>query len=274
MTHQNMTVVATEGNTPVAYKGVPVMTTERLADAFGADANSVQTNFTRNKDRFSEGVHFFKVTGADLKALKNQPSFSTMVADRAAHLILWTERGAMNHAKILETPEAWAVYGQLVDTYFAVKEGKAIAAGPAPMRAIVSDFRAYQIAAKLFGMDKNQAAISANMAVTRRHGVNLAEDLGATAMIAPQQAAHMTPTQIGAEIGMKSGQQVNQLLMALGFQVITTNSDSRYEPTEKGKPHAVWIDAARSHGNGTSRQLRWASTIIDAIKPPEAEARP
>ena len=28
----------------------------------------------------------------------------------------------MHHAKILNTPEAWGVYGQLVDTYFAVKE--------------------------------------------------------------------------------------------------------------------------------------------------------
>lgn len=272
MTSQTMPAVAAEGNTPVAYKGVPVMTTERLAEAFGTEAVNIQVNQSRNAARFIDGVHFFKATGGDLDSLRLTLGKS-QISPKARSLILWTERGAMNHAKILETPEAWSVYGQLVDTYFAVKEGKAIAAAPAPMRAIVSDFRAYQIAAKLFGMDKNQAAISANMAVTRRHGVNLAEDLGATAMIAPQQAAHMTPTQIGAEIGMKSGQQVNQLLMALGYQTMTTNSDSRYEPTEKGKPHAVWIDAARSHGNGTSRQLRWASTIIDAIKPTEVEAR-
>ncbi|CAO3350897.1 hypothetical protein [Azospirillum palustre] len=37
--------------------------------------------------------------------------------------MLWTERGTLNHAKILGTDEAWIVHERLVDTYFAAKEG-------------------------------------------------------------------------------------------------------------------------------------------------------
>ncbi len=110
---------------PIAYKGVRVMTTERLAKAFGAEPKHIQDNHANNRDRFTEGVHFFKVTGADLKALREHPDFiGVQISAMTRHLYLWTERGALNHAKILNTPEAWQVYGRLVDTYFAVKEGK------------------------------------------------------------------------------------------------------------------------------------------------------
>ena len=37
-------------------------------------------------------------------------------------LYLWTEKGALLHAKSLNTDKAWEAYEFLVDTYFAVKE--------------------------------------------------------------------------------------------------------------------------------------------------------
>lgn len=42
----------------------------------------------------------------------------------APKLILWTDKGAARHAKILDTDEAWEVYEELEDTYFKVKENK------------------------------------------------------------------------------------------------------------------------------------------------------
>jgi hypothetical protein len=36
-------------------------------------------------------------------------------------LYLWTERGALLHAKSLNTDKAWEVYGELVETYFRAK---------------------------------------------------------------------------------------------------------------------------------------------------------
>lgn len=38
------------------------------------------------------------------------------------HLYLWTERGALLHAKSVNTDKAWDVYEQLLDVYFRTKE--------------------------------------------------------------------------------------------------------------------------------------------------------
>lgn len=38
------------------------------------------------------------------------------------HLYLWTERGALLHAKSINTDKAWDVYEQLLDTYFRAQE--------------------------------------------------------------------------------------------------------------------------------------------------------
>lgn len=38
------------------------------------------------------------------------------------HLYLWTERGALLHAKSINTDKAWDVYEQLLDTYFRTQE--------------------------------------------------------------------------------------------------------------------------------------------------------
>lgn len=38
------------------------------------------------------------------------------------HLYLWTERGALLHAKSINTDKAWDVYEQLLDVYFRTKE--------------------------------------------------------------------------------------------------------------------------------------------------------
>jgi hypothetical protein len=59
--------------------------------------------------------------GSELKAFKNKVTNSDLVANRAKHLILWTERGAARHAKMLETDQAWEVFEKLEDCYFSQK---------------------------------------------------------------------------------------------------------------------------------------------------------
>lgn len=41
-------------------------------------------------------------------------------------LYLWTEKGALLHAKSLNADKAWEVYDYLVDFYFRAKEGKTV----------------------------------------------------------------------------------------------------------------------------------------------------
>lgn len=117
----------------IEYRGMRVVTSEQMAAGYGATVKMINNNFSRNESRFVEGKHFFKVEGADLHALKSLPSLRGLVSKYASQLILWTERGAANHAKMLETDQAWGYHDDLVEFYFTRRT--AIAA-PANQQAI------------------------------------------------------------------------------------------------------------------------------------------
>lgn len=116
------THISAETLSPVTYKNTPVITTELLAKLYGTDTNNIKVNYTRNADRFICGKHYFKLEGAALREFKDKVTQSNLVASRAKHLILWTERGAARHAKMLETDQAWEVFEKLEDCYFSQKE--------------------------------------------------------------------------------------------------------------------------------------------------------
>lgn len=107
---------------PLEWNNQRIMTTEILAECYETDRDNIKINFNRNKDRFVEGKHYYKLTGQELKEFKNSVTDSNLVDKRTPSLMLWTERGALRHAKILDTDKAWDVYEQLEDTYFHVKE--------------------------------------------------------------------------------------------------------------------------------------------------------
>ncbi|MEN3260527.1 ORF6N domain-containing protein [Sodalis endosymbiont of Spalangia cameroni] len=105
-------------NLPVVlHNNVPVITTELLAKLYETDVIRIQQNHSRNSIRFIEGKHFFKATGESLINLRLSLSES-QISPKTRSLILWTERGAARHAKMLETDKAWDVFEQLEDCYF------------------------------------------------------------------------------------------------------------------------------------------------------------
>ena len=116
--------VADKQTSLIQYKAVPVMTTEQMAEFYGTDSNNIKVNHSRNSSRFVQGKHYFKVEGVDLKDFKNwvTESNSVQIGKNASSIILWTEKGAARHAKILDTDQAWDVFEQLEEVYFAVKE--------------------------------------------------------------------------------------------------------------------------------------------------------
>ena len=105
----------------IERQGLRVLTTAQLAECYGTDTNTVKVNFNRNKDRYEEGKHYLCLKGAELQAFKNDVTNCNLVGNRASTLYLWTERGALLHAKSLNTDKAWEVYGELVETYFRAK---------------------------------------------------------------------------------------------------------------------------------------------------------
>lgn len=104
------------------YNSVPVMTTEQMAEFYGTDSVNIRQNYTRNTGRFAQGKHFFKIEGDELRNFKKSLSDSQSLSPNARSLMLWTEKGAARHAKILDTDQAWNVFEQLEDSYFKVKE--------------------------------------------------------------------------------------------------------------------------------------------------------
>lgn len=114
--------VADKQTSLIQYKSVPVMTTEQMAEFYGTDQVRIRQNYDRNNKRFSEGKHFFKIEGDDLRELKNSLSSLKILSPNTRSITLWTEKGAARHAKILDTDQAWDVFEQLEEVYFAVKE--------------------------------------------------------------------------------------------------------------------------------------------------------
>ena len=104
----------------LTWNNQPVITTELLAQIYGAKVIQIRQNFKNNVSRFIEGVHYFLLKGTDLKEFKNRVDNidSVEVGKNANALMLWTERGTVRHAKILDTDKAWEVQDRLEDCYF------------------------------------------------------------------------------------------------------------------------------------------------------------
>lgn len=138
--------------TVVEYADQRVMTTKQLAEVFGTTANGIRNNFAHNKDRFVEGRDYYNLEGEDLKAFfdsfyksynnkRNDEQKQDMLCinnidsqsglcnqqnqfgniQKIRNLILYTERGANRHAKILDTDEAWKQFDYIEEVYFRVK---------------------------------------------------------------------------------------------------------------------------------------------------------
>ncbi|EOJ7306620.1 P22AR C-terminal domain-containing protein [Escherichia coli] len=112
------TKIAVETLSPITHNQIPVITTELLAHLYGTDVANIKMNHSRNQTRFLEGKHYFKIVGDDLKNLRVTFSY-LQISPKTRSLILWTERGAARHAKMLETDQAWEVFEKLEDGYFS-----------------------------------------------------------------------------------------------------------------------------------------------------------
>ncbi|WP_235207192.1 ORF6N domain-containing protein [Pectobacterium brasiliense] len=109
--------VSVESLSVIVHNGFPVITTELLAQLYGTEAARIRKNHNRNQNRFVCGKHYYKVTGSDLDNLRVSLRHS-QISPRTRSLILWTERGAARHAKMLETDQAWDVFEKLEECYF------------------------------------------------------------------------------------------------------------------------------------------------------------
>lgn len=127
-------------------------------------------------------------------------------------------------------------------------------------------FPALQRVARLLGLDKNAAAISANQAIYSMTQVDLLQRLGHTHLAAENQDSRWyTPTEIGRIIG-QSNRVVNLMLVDAGLQ---TKDSGQWEPTDAGKRYARIFDTGKKHLGGTSvTQLKWSNDVIQILRGP------
>lgn len=105
----------------VEVRGIRVLTSKQLADAYGTEVDRIKNNFRRNKKNYVEGKHYITLEGNELRSAKREAQIEPLLK-QAKCVHLWTERGALLHAKSLNTDQAWEVYDRLVDFYFRAKE--------------------------------------------------------------------------------------------------------------------------------------------------------
>lgn len=98
--------------------GQTVITTAQLAEVYGTTAKNITNNFQRNKDRFTEGKHYFVLQGEELREFKNKTSERGVPLSSSNSMYLWTRRGASRHCKILGTDKAWEQFDYLEENYF------------------------------------------------------------------------------------------------------------------------------------------------------------
>lgn len=116
----------------IQSRGINVLTSKQIAEWYGTTTEIIKKNFSNNREKYIEGKHYIALSGDELKAFKKQVNNLPLVndevkkvhlvANRTSHLYLWTEKGALLHAKSLNTDKAWEVYDYLVDYYFRAKE--------------------------------------------------------------------------------------------------------------------------------------------------------
>ncbi|EOR9120083.1 TPA: P22AR C-terminal domain-containing protein, partial [Escherichia coli O157] len=116
-----MKTISVESLSIISFSNIPVVTTELLASLYGTEPDYIRKNFNRNSGRFVIGKHYFLLENEELREFKHSMSLrpSVKIARNVRSLILWTERGAARHAKMLETDRAWEVFEKLEDCYFS-----------------------------------------------------------------------------------------------------------------------------------------------------------
>jgi KilA-N domain len=116
--------------------------------------------------------------------------------------------------------------------------------------------------AKLIGLGKNEATLSANRLVSKQTNINVLEMLGHETLVSESQEIDYTPTQIGDSLNL-SGQAVNKILEAIGFQF---KVGEVWNATKEGEKYSIVREANKQFSEGTKNQLRWYLSVVDVLK--------
>lgn len=245
--------------TVVEHDSQRVVTLAMVDEVHGRPEGTARKRFNDNKARFVEGEDYF---------VRNSDEARAMGITAPNGLMLLTESGYLMLVKSFTDDLAWEVQRSLVNNYFRVK-AEAPRYAPAITEKVNAHIEADRLMrsrmtiSRLLGLDRNQAALSSAQSAKKITGIDPMAELGVMHLIAPVQERLLTPTQIGAELGL-SNRAINKLFGDHDYH--TKSPAGGYEATEKGKPYSRLVDTNKKQGGAPVMQLRWFPSVIPVVK--------
>lgn len=218
---------------PMEYQNQRILLTSQIAEMYGTNPEVITKNYNRNKERYSLAKDFYCLEGEMLRAFRANGQIDLL--PNLNKLYLWTEHGALLHAKSLGTDRAWEVYGELVDTYFRIESKTVLPIDyPSALRALA-----------------NEVERKAALAVENTQQKQLIGELKPKADYLDQilsSKSLVTITQISKDYGM-SGKEMNRKLHELGVQYKQSGQWLLYSKYHDcGYTHSETVDIEHSDG--------------------------
>ena len=104
---------------PLVYNGMRVIMSEQLAELYDTTSKIISFNFNNNRTKYVAGLHYFLLDGEEMKVFRDEHG----LPKNTRCIYLWTESGALLHAKSIRSDRAWDIYNELVNAYFRLREG-------------------------------------------------------------------------------------------------------------------------------------------------------
>jgi hypothetical protein len=119
-TNENTAIAVVSGVNlvPLVYNGVRVIMSEQLAELYDTTSKIISFNFNSNKTKYIAGLHYFLLDGEEMKSFRDEHG----LPKNTRCIYLWTESGALLHAKSIRSDRAWDIYNELVNAYFRLRE--------------------------------------------------------------------------------------------------------------------------------------------------------
>lgn len=266
---------------PFDYQNQRVLTSSQLAEAYETDTANISNNFNRNKDRYTEGKHFFLIEGDTLKKFKLTTHQNDESSIRVNKLYLWTEKGAWLHAKSLNTDRAWEAYETLVDDYYRVMDeikGVAKVQSQTWDRIAIGEVKFAKEFAKAAGIRPERAIVVALARIEKETGKLLGDYRKTLPAVEEEDAELLTPSQIGEQIGLKAS-QVNLILEEIGLQFGIREAGEKagtmrlikrnpWRLTEEGREYGIMQDSAKqsSGAKWEGFQILWSPKTVEAFR--------
>lgn len=163
----NAVTIAGIPSTRITYRDRTVCTSLQLAQFYGCTEKNLSDNYANNRERFEEGKHFVLLDGELLREFKaGLPDDIGEPLKFAPKVMLWTDKGAARHAKMLTTDKAWEVFEEMEERYFTAA---AVPVALTPGEMLLASAQA------MIAVEQRQAAVEASVQRIEHQVEELAE---------------------------------------------------------------------------------------------------